>query len=55
VRHPKASDSSYRSTVKYNIELLHKLRMNAAEGDADSQWVIEQLATTPVWREPAIH
>ena len=52
LRHPKVSESSYRNSFNYNKKLLATLRDNASNGDADSQWVVERLAVTPVWHQP---
>ena len=53
LRHPGVSDASYKQSTLYNQRELEQLRAQAEEGDADAQWVIEQLALRPVWQPAA--
>lgn len=53
LRHPGMSDANYRHSTEIHQMELEQLRTKATEGDADAQWVLEQLAIRPVWQPSA--
>jgi hypothetical protein len=52
MRHPKMSQENYIRVTEGNQRHLDELRTRADAGDADAKWVMERLATTPVWHLP---
>ena len=49
LRHPGMKDADYARISAGNRDYLDGIRRKAEEDDTDAQWVIEQLATRPVW------
>lgn len=53
LRHPNMSDANYRRSTEVHQMEMEQLRTQAEQGDADAQWVVEQLALRPVWQPAA--
>lgn len=52
---PEDLDSERRNeALRFSRQTLEDLRLEAAEGDSDAVWIVEQLDATPVW-EPKGH
>ncbi|MDA0874643.1 MAG: hypothetical protein O3C45_06215 [Bacteroidetes bacterium] len=52
-RYPTMREDDYRRLSESNREYLESVRQKVAEGDADAQWVLDQLAIRPVWHPSA--